>query len=339
MKARNLHKSAILDKDEQGVKSDTLELLDSILKDEIDSIGDLEDFLHKVVKAAARIVSARSSRLVLYNQEEGEDLMPPDETDKTALTKRSIDIPLILRGLEHPIGHIKVEGRNDGKAFDTRDFVSLLMMGRQATLKIENDLFYRRIHEGMIEVLRSMVNILESRDPYIRCHSSRVTRYALIIAKDLDLPVEERDVMRIASLLHDIGKVGIPDSILSKRGSLTTEEMTIIQTHPLIGENIVEPMAFLSSEKSIIRYHHECYDGSGYPDGLKGEEIPLCARIISVADSFDAMTSHRPYRAAKSTEETLEEIRALRYIKYDPVVVQSFQRCMEKERMSLINSL
>ncbi len=138
------------------------------------------------------------------------------------------------------------------------------------------------------------------------------------------------NILRIASLLHDIGKIGIPDSILIKEGKLTPEEWDKIKTHSLIGENIVKPLAFLSQEGKIIRSHHECYDGSGYPDGLKGEEIPLSARIISVADSYDAMTSHRPYRKAKSPRKSLDEIVRLKGIKYDPRIVQSFKRCLER---------
>lgn len=323
-------------KKEKDKKNEVLSLLDPILKSDIDSLSDLEDFLQKTVQAAATIVSARNSRLVLFKQEDTEDFPSMDKIEKIVNvsegTDNLINLPLILRGLEHPIGYIEVKDRIDERPFDLRDLVSVMMMGRQATLKIENDLFYRRIYENMIEMLKTLVNIIESRDPYTHCHSSRVTDYALRIAKDLNIPVQERDVMRLASLLHDIGKIGIPDHILSKKGRLTSHERDIIRTHSVIGENIVKHLAFLFQEKVIIRHHHECFDGSGYPDGLKGEEIPLSDRIIAVTDSFDAMTSDRPYRPAKSPRESMEVIESLKGIKYDPDIVQSFKRCLETNR-------
>lgn len=312
-------------------KDEVLSILDPILKDDIDSLFDLESFLKKTVQAAATIVAARSSRLVLFKDTQKKNPSSLDELEKFVKANGFINIPLVLRGLEHPIGYIEVKERKDEQPFDLRDLISVMMMGRQATLKIENDLFYRRIYENMIEMLKTLVNIIESRDPYTHCHSSRVTNYALRIAKDLNVPVQERDVMRLASLLHDIGKVGIPDYILTKKGSLSAEEIETIRNHSVIGENIVDPLAFLFQEKEIIRHHHECFDGSGYPDGLKGEQIPLSDRIIAVADSFDAMTSDRPYRPAKSIKESLKEIENLNGTKYDPRVVQSLKRCLESK--------
>ena len=310
-------------KDEKKV---ILGLLNSIFKTDIDSIEDLENFLQQVIEVSAAILSAQSSKLVLFNVEKSIDFSSMEDSEEIFLTGHSLSIPLALRGLDHPMGYIEVRNRKNGESFDFKDAISLLMIGRQATLKIENDLFYRGIYENMIEMLKSMVNIIETRDPYIRSHSSRVTNYALQIAKDLKLSVQEMDVMRIACLLHDIGKIGIPDAILTKKGHLTDDEWDRIRKHTLIGENIVKPLGFLAQEGEIIRTHHECFNGSGYPNGLKGEDIPLSARIIAVADSFDAMTSHRPYRRAKSPKESLDEIEQLQSIKYDPWVVQSFKK-------------
>lgn len=331
MKAQGLEEEKRTYNQERKVKNGLLNQLNTILKSNIDSIRDLEEFLQKIVEASANVVYAHSSKLVLFNERKMKGPSSLIEQEKISRTSNSINIPLILRGLDHPMGYIEVESRIDGKPFDLRDEVSLLMMGRQATLKIENDLFYREIYENMIEVLKSMVNIIESRDPYIHCHSSRVTNYALKIAEELDLSVQEMDIMRLACLLHDIGKIGIPDSILIKKGNLTPEEWDIIQTHSLIGENIVKPLGFLSKEGQIIRTHHECYDGSGYPDGLRGEEIPLSARIIAVADSYDAMTMERPYRTAKTPVQTMNEIEKLQSVKYDPYVVKAFRRCFDRQ--------
>ncbi|MBN2374405.1 HD-GYP domain-containing protein [bacterium] len=320
----------VIEKKIEG-KNEVLTLLLTLLNADIDSISDMERFLQLLVQTAATIICAKSSKLVLFREEKTEEPLFIEQTEEVITHDNFINVPLILRGLEHPVGYIEVRDRKDGQPFDLRDLTSVMMMGRQATLKIENDLFYRSIYDGMIEMLRSLVNILESRDPYIRCHSSRVTHYALKVGEDLKLSVQEMDVMKIASLLHDIGKVGIPDRILIKKGQLTFEEWEIIRTHSLIGENIIRPLAFLYKEKDIIRHHHECFDGSGYPDGLKGDEIPISARIIAVADSYDAMTTDRPYRPAKSPIESLEEIVSLKWIKYDPLIVQSFKKCIMSE--------
>ncbi|MGA1795391.1 MAG: HD-GYP domain-containing protein [bacterium] len=330
MKDQDIHREKPIEHGKED-PVEPLSLVYPILRSDIDCFQDLEHFLQKVVEASATIVAAKSSKLILFDEKEASILPSTAAPDAITSTDHTIHIPLILKGLEHPMGYIEVEGRRDGAPFDQRDVVSVLMMARQATLKIENDLFYRGIYENMIEVLKSMVNIIESRDPYIRCHSSRVTRYALRIAEGLHLSVQDMDTMRLACLLHDIGKIGIPDSILTKKGDLATDELELIQTHSLIGENIVKPLGFLIREGEIIRTHHECFDGSGYPDGLKGDEIPLSARIIAVADSYDAMTSHRPYRMAKTTGESIVEIERLQGIKYDPQVVQSFRRCLESQ--------
>ncbi len=318
-------------------KDEVLSFLEPILMCDMDSLSDLEGFLQKTVQAAATVVSSRSSRLILYKQQEKTVSPSPDfYGQEIAKCDNFIKIPLILRGLEHPMGYIEVRDRKDSLPFDLRDLVSIIMIGRQATLKLENDLFYHRIYENMLEMLKALVNIIESRDPYIHCHSSRVSNFALRIAKDIDIPEKDIDAIRIASLLHDIGKIGIPDHILSKKSHLTSEEEDIIRTHSVIGENIIKPLAFLFQEKEIIRHHHEYFDGSGYPDGLKGEDIPIGDRIIAVADAFDAMTSNRPYRLAKSAKESFKEIESLKNIKYDPHVVKSFKKCLKKNNPGIL---
>jgi len=326
IKGKSIIKGAEKEKDE------TFSTLKPILVSNMDTLADLEGFLQKTVEAAASIVSARSSRLILYKQNKfkRDTLSPKGNTGYAKGSKDSINVPLELRGLEHPIGYIEVKDKKDSQTFDKRDLISLIMLGRHAALRIENDLFYHRIYENMIEMLYALVNIIESRDPYIHCHSSRVCDYALKVAGYINIPFEQMDIIRIASLLHDIGKIGIPDKILRKKGSLSHEEKGIIRTHSIIGERIIDPLAFLFNEKKVVRHHHEYFDGSGYPDGLKGEDIPIGDRIITVADAFDAMTSDRPYRAAKSAKDSFIEIERLQKIKYDPEVVLSLKRCLEK---------
>jgi putative two-component system response regulator len=147
-------------------------------------------------------------------------------------------------------------------------------------------------------VIFAWARALEAKSPYTRGHADRVAGYASQLAQVLDLPDNEREIIRRGALLHDIGKIGIPDAILDKPGPLTPEEFTIIKTHPVEGARIVEPLQSVRHLVPIIRWHHERIDGHGYPDGLHGDDIPLGVRIVSVADVYDSLSSVRPYRDA-----------------------------------------
>ena len=179
----------------------------------------------------------------------------------------------------------------------------------------------RRLFLGAVE---SLACALEARDPNTRGHSARVSELGTAIALPLRLSEGQREKLRVAGLLHDIGKIGIPDDILKKRGRLTRSERTQIQMHPLIAVNILSPALADPETVAIIRHHHERVDGSGYPDGIGGEEIPAGARVLAAADAFDAMTSKRPYRAAYSREQALEEMRRCAGLQLDTDVVSVF---------------
>ncbi|OCA83058.1 metal-dependent phosphohydrolase [Bacillus sp. FJAT-27225] len=179
----------------------------------------------------------------------------------------------------------------------------------------------------LIGIVKGVISTLELKDPYTRGHSERVASYAQILAKELGkFSKDELKMFNYACLLHDIGKVHIPDNILMKPTALTKEEYEIIKTHPVVGEKAVANVEGLSSSISVIRSHHERWDGKGYPDQLKGKEIPYLARISSIADAFDAMTSSRSYRAALSTEEAYNSIIQGSGSQFDPELVEAFKR-------------
>jgi putative nucleotidyltransferase with HDIG domain len=169
-----------------------------------------------------------------------------------------------------------------------------------------------------------MVNVLEQRDSYTAGHSRRVTEIALAIAARLELPEEDVKTLRLAGMIHDVGKIGIEDTILRKPGRLTDEEYAAIRTHPERGVQIIEPLDFLKDALPIVRHHHECYDGSGYPAGLKGEAIPQGARIVAIADTYDAITSSRAYRRARGQEAALAEIVRCSGSQFDPELADLF---------------
>jgi putative nucleotidyltransferase with HDIG domain len=167
------------------------------------------------------------------------------------------------------------------------------------------------------------MSALDARDRETEGHSTRVSKLAWMLGEELGLTIQPLKALERGALLHDIGKIGISDDILHKSGALTEDEWRIMRIHPDIGARIVEGIPFLQDTLPVIRYHHERWDGSGYPSGLKGEEIPLYARIFAVADVFDALTSSRTYRNKSSPEEALEYMREQAGCLFDPVIVEA----------------
>ncbi len=178
------------------------------------------------------------------------------------------------------------------------------------TLRYAEDVrqLYQRMQRAISQSLLGLANALEAKDPYTRGHSERVGAWSRRLADFMALPPKEVDQVAQAGLLHDIGKIGVPETVLGKRGPLEAAEWALMRRHPVIGAQIVAPFEFLAAGAVVIRHHHERWDGSGYPDGLAGETIPLGSRIVAVADVYDALTSTRPYRAALSQQAALEHI-------------------------------
>jgi putative nucleotidyltransferase with HDIG domain len=181
----------------------------------------------------------------------------------------------------------------------------------------------RQNQELFLETIRTLAAAIDAKDPYTRGHSERVSSYSMAIARHLGLNQDEVFRVRTAAILHDVGKLGIRDGILNKPGGLTEEEFAVMRQHTAIGAQIMEPIRMLKEIIPGIRNHHETWDGNGYPDKLKGEDIPQVARIIGVADTFDAMTTNRPYQKAKTLEYVLDKLRAMSGSRFDPEVVNA----------------
>jgi putative nucleotidyltransferase with HDIG domain/PAS domain S-box-containing protein len=192
----------------------------------------------------------------------------------------------------------------------------------------ELDFSYRELkglHEGLIH---SFVNAIDAKSPWTKGHSERVTAYALSISREMALKEEEVENLRVAALLHDIGKIGTYDVILDNPKTLSPEEFALINMHPVRGVEIIRPIKQLEAILPIIRHHHEKIDGTGYPDGLKGEEIPFLARILCIADAYDSMTSDRPYRPARSRDYAMSELIRCSNTQFDPHAVEAFLRVL-----------
>lgn len=188
----------------------------------------------------------------------------------------------------------------------------------------------RLIRSIFLNAIESLVNALEAKDKCTEGHSLRVARVATSVARRLPLAEEDIERIRLSGLLHDIGKIGIKELILQKPGRLTPDEMDCIKTHPVISEHILKPIIEDKEVLRIIRHHHEHYNGTGYPDGVKGDEIPIGARILSVVDSFDALTSDRPYGNTRTRDNAINEIKRCLGTQFDPIVVEALIKVIEE---------
>ena len=231
-------------------------------------------------------------------------------------------VPLLSS--EGVVGAIAVGSRDRSFRFSSDDVRLLSTIANHVTIAIGNIELFSSLQDAYLATVRSLAAAVDAKDPYTHGHSDRVADYAGAIAEKLDLSGEQRIALEMAAYLHDIGKIGIRESILLKPGKLTDEEMGQMRHHPLIGANILKPVAFPWPIAPVVRHHHERFDGGGYPAGLKGEEIPLLARILTVADAFEAMTSDRPYRHGCTEEEAIVELHACEGGHFDPRVVAAF---------------
>jgi len=204
-------------------------------------------------------------------------------------------------------------------------FLPLLLARRSFEL-------YTKMRKMYLDTIRALAAAIDAKDPYTKGHSERVAETSVAIAKELNLPGRDIENIEYTALLHDIGKIGIADNILGKNSSLTNEEFDKIKEHPIMGAKIIEPVDFLKNSYQAIYHHHEKYNGKGYPDGIKSEDIPILARIIATADAYDAMGSDRPYRKKLNKDKILKELKDQSGKQFDPKVVKALISVLDRER-------
>ena len=243
-----------------------------------------------------------------------------------------LSVPLNLK--DRVIGVLNIY-TDEPHSFNPHEINLFTSLASQAAIAIENARLFESLEEIYIEVITAMASAIDARDAYTHGHSQRVTEYAVAIADGMGLSPAEVDIIRNASILHDVGKIGIKEDILKKPGRLTEEERREMEYHPFIGTKILQSVKLLEPVMPLVYHHHERFDGTGYPDGLRGEEIPQGARIISVADAFESMTSDRPYRKALPLEEAMAELRYGSGRQFDPRLVEVFMRLAEDGKIDL----
>jgi HD-GYP domain-containing protein (c-di-GMP phosphodiesterase class II) len=235
-------------------------------------------------------------------------------------------------------GHTDVELARDSLQRGASDFVTKPVNIRELPILVERNLTRRRLEVARLQereaqvlfaAIKALASAVDAKDRYTARHSRVVTRLALLLADAIHLASEERYVLELSAWMHDVGKIGVPDSILTKPGSLTEEEFTVMKAHPVKGGEIVGEIEELGRVADVIRHHHERVDGHGYPDGLRGEAIPLASRIILIADAFEAMTADRSYRHGLDREAALGELREHGGTQFDAELVNAFVQMMQ----------
>ena len=250
-----------------------------------------------------------------------------DEDDNDS----SLCVPLLSN--DKVVGVLNIRSKTNGEDFTSLDLNLAIQLASIAAVAIENAGLHDELHSLFLSAISALANSIDARDPYTKGHSERVTAYSVMIAEEMDLDPEAVEELRYAALLHDIGKIRIRDHILHKPGRLTDEEFAEMKRHPEYGVEIMEPVKAFQHILPSMRHHHERYGGGGYPDALTGEDIPLGARIMCVADCFDAMTSDRPYRKGLPVETARQELVRNKGSQFDPRAVDIFIQLLDQGRV------
>jgi putative nucleotidyltransferase with HDIG domain len=244
--------------------------------------------------------------------------------------KSLMSVPLAIK--DKVIGVLNVNNKKSRRIFNQEDFRLLKQIAAQVTILIENGRLYKSLTDLYMRTITSLAATIDARDHYTRRHSEMVAKYAVAIAEAMKLSSERVEIIKQASRLHDIGKIGLPDFIFLKSDKLTDKEWKKVKLHSAKGAEILKPLVvFLDGVIDMVKQHHERYDGRGYPGNYKDGEIDMGARIMSVADAFDAMLSERPYRKAYSKEKAIEELRGNSGTQFDPKIVETFVEVLNKK--------
>lgn len=257
-------------------------------------------------------------------------LRPNDEERYTS--KSFISVPLKIKS--KVIGVLNINSPKNKKQFNDRDLKLITILADQAAMRLDNIELFNNLQSFYFEMVQTLARAIDAKDAYTYDHADRARKYAKEIAVKMNLPYTIVRNIEYAALMHDIGKIGIADNILLKKEKLNETEVKILRTHPIIGHKILSPVKFLAPVAPMVLYHQEWYDGSGYPEGLAKEEIPLGARIVAVIDAYDAMTSNRPYRKALPIESAIKELKKGANKQFDPKIVDIFIDILKEEKIT-----
>ncbi|MGQ9618760.1 MAG: HD domain-containing phosphohydrolase [Candidatus Aminicenantia bacterium] len=280
----------------------------------------------KIGEGIAGYVAKTKKPLMVSNVRENPYWEKTFDTESSFQSRSILAVPLLIS--KRVVGVIELLNKIGRNGFTLKDKENILALSGAIAIALENARLYEEKKDLFIQTSFALATAIEKRDPYTGGHTKRVLDYSLMIGKSIGLSGNELEGLKISSILHDIGKIGIPDSILAKPTSLNPEEFKIIKAHPVIGAEILCGIDGMEKIVNAIKHHHERWDGKGYPEKLSGEDIPLWARIIAVADTFDALTTLRPYRDPIGFEEALKRIEENTSKQFCPFVTSAFLKIM-----------
>ncbi|MEW6731334.1 MAG: HD domain-containing phosphohydrolase [Acidobacteriota bacterium] len=335
------------------------------ISERLECLPSFDEVANEMLKRAIERVKCKAGRLVLLEEEVGcyqERIFSEQGIPQSSLTYRTdedvaalclkkpvsqivndpaghngtipltqLHVPVCLK--EHSIGVLSLF-RLTNTPFKFSEKKIAEMLARQTAGKLESSRLYAKLESLFMESIKMLVECIDARDSYTRGHSARVSVYSVFLARELGLPEDQVKIIEIGALLHDVGKIRIRDNVLNKPGRLTEEEYAIIKNHPEFGMRIVEHVKQLHNTVPCIYCHHEFYDGRGYPRGLGGDDIPLMGRIVSIADTFDAMTTTRPYRKALGQKAAYDELMRCRGTQFDPYLAEVFAEAILRGEFS-----
>jgi len=289
------------------------------------ALGDKSDRIKEVIlkkgQGLAGWVAEKGEAIIVHNVQSDHRFFQDADTKSNFSTRDMVCVPVTSK--DHVLGVLQAINKKNG-IFDDDDKEVLLSLADQVAIAIENANLYQELKDTFYGTAKALAETIEKRDPYTGGHVKRVTRYSLIIGKALGLPKKDLEDLSLAATLHDIGKIGVRDDVLLKAGRLDDQEFKKMIRHTEYGAEILGPVKQLKNVIPGVRNHHERVDGQGYPDNLKDTQIPLIAKIIAVADTFDAITTNRPYRKALSSQNAFEELKKNAGIQFDKIIVDTF---------------
>jgi putative nucleotidyltransferase with HDIG domain len=297
-----------------------------------DKTGEIDIALKRNInkKIEYKVNMQNKQKVIDWALKKGKTIAMPDiEEDANDQDRYTfVLVPLIAH--DKPVGLIDIITDTPEGDITSKDLSLLTILAKQAALAIENVKLYESTKKDQINIIRALSSTVDAKDHHTQGHSQRVSDYSLRIAESLGLAERELEVIKYAALLHDIGKIAIPDDIIKKPSSLTPEEFEQVKQHPIIGAKIIKEIDSLAPMVPIILHHHERFDGKGYPDGLKGENIPIGARIVHVTDAYETMVSARAYRDMLPPELAISELRKNAGTQFDPKIVEIFISILRK---------
>jgi len=326
-----------------------------LIDDSFENIeGDCEYIYRKIVDLSMNIVDGEECALLLFDEEAGtfnpkilnsaihgayeRKAIPALQWvfrqvayEKRALMIHSAERPEIMPSLicaplmirNNVFGILCIRRKGRLGPFTVKDLDNVVSLTRRASLNLENMVLYESVYNNVLDTFKSLLTSIQVRDNYTEEHCSRVAALSVKMAKAMYCNAREVESLQIAAMLHDVGKIAIPDKILLKPDRLTFEEFVVMKGHPEVGYRILQPIFLLDQERNIILHHHERWDGKGYPKGLAGKDILFPSRILAVADSFDAMTNKRPYRSAMDIPAAVEELKKKKGLQFEGRVVEA----------------